>query len=56
METETTDRQFFLETEMQTQTFIDKADIDNNNWFYSKAWGPSMGPIAFFEMRPALDH
>ena len=31
--TETTDRQFFLETEMQTQPFIDEADIGSNNWF-----------------------
>jgi hypothetical protein len=28
-----TDRPFFLETEMQTQTFINKADIGSNNWF-----------------------
>jgi hypothetical protein len=21
------------------QTFIDKAEIGGNNWFYSKAWG-----------------
>jgi hypothetical protein len=33
LETETTDRQLFLETEMQTQTFINKADVGSNNWF-----------------------
>jgi hypothetical protein len=36
---ETTDRQFFPETKMQTQTFIDKADIGGNNWFFFEGTG-----------------